>query len=132
MSEWDKEQVDIWHGLYERVLKLLARYGIDDPIGAGDYWVVEDNYGWSRIIIGIHNLKMLSPEIVKSLRALLSNLPKWEIVTYVDVPEKEGVWPKMGLTIRKHEIIDGLQRQYFPVEYQNLTYDGSRPGTGYD
>lgn len=132
MNDWDEKQVESWHQLYERVLALLVQYGIDDPVGQGDYWVVEDNYGWNRIIIGVHNLKMLSPEIVNALRELLSDLPKWEIVTYVDIPGKEKIWPKMGLTIRKHEIIDGLQRQLFPTEYQNLRYADSRPGTGYD
>ena len=38
----------------------------------------------------------------------------------------------MGLTIRKHEIIDGLQRQYFPEEFQSFRYADSKPGTGFD
>jgi hypothetical protein len=38
----------------------------------------------------------------------------------------------MGLTIRAHEIIDGLQRQYFPEPYRSFRYEGSRPGTEYD
>jgi hypothetical protein len=38
----------------------------------------------------------------------------------------------MGLTIRDHEIIDGLQRQYFPREFQSIRYRGSRPGTERD
>jgi hypothetical protein len=41
-------------------------------------------------------------------------------------------WPEMGLIIRGPEIIDGLQRQYFPAEYRNLAYEGSRPGTDRD
>jgi hypothetical protein len=38
----------------------------------------------------------------------------------------------MGLTIRRHEIIDGLQRQYFPPAYRHFQYPGSRPGTERD
>jgi len=132
MSDWDEKQVDAWHRLYERVTGVLARYGTEDSGGKGDYWVNEDNYGWRRITIGINNLKMLTPEIVNKLRGLLSELPDWEIVAAVDVPSYEKMWPAMGLTIRKHEIIDGLQRQYFPAEFQGLQYAGSRPGTGYD
>jgi hypothetical protein len=38
----------------------------------------------------------------------------------------------MGNTIRRHEIIDGLQRQYLPTRFRNFEIPGSRPGTGYD
>lgn len=132
MNDWDEQQVETWDRLYEQVTGLLARHGKEDSSGVADYWVNADNYGWRRISIGVNNLKMLSPDIVKSLRSLLSELPGWEITLAVDLLEKEKTWPLMGLTIRKHEIIDGLQRQYFPAEFQNLKYEGSRPGTGYD
>jgi len=33
----------------------------------------------------------------------------------------------MGLIIRAHEIIDELRREYFPMQYQALEYEGSRP-----
>jgi hypothetical protein len=132
MNDWDEKQVSIWDRLYEQVTGLLARYGMEDSVGKGDYWVVDDNYGWRRSQVEIHNLKMLRPEIVNDLRSLLTDLPDWEITVTIDIPGKEKVWPVMGLTIRKHEIIDGLQRHLFPVEFQNVQYVDSRPGTGYD
>lgn len=132
MNEWNEKQVSIWDSLYEQVTGLLAQYGKEDSVGKGDYWVNEDNYGWRRIIIEVQDLKMLTPEIVSSLRSFLTDLPDWEIVAAINPPDKKGIWPIMGLTIRKHEIIDGLQRQYFPAEFHNLKYEGSRPGTGYD
>jgi hypothetical protein len=50
----------------------------------------------------------------------------------VYVPGVGEDWPDMGLTIRAHEIVDGLQRSLFPKEFQNLRYEGSRPGTDRD
>jgi hypothetical protein len=50
----------------------------------------------------------------------------------VDVLQKWGAWPPMGVTIRSQEMIDGLQRQYLPPEFQDFKIPGSRPGTGYD
>lgn len=35
-------------------------------------------------------------------------------------------WPSMGLYIRPDQIIDALQRQYFPQEFQNSEYPGAR------
>jgi hypothetical protein len=34
--------------------------------------------------------------------------------------------------VRPHEIIDGLQRQYFPKEFQGIEYEGSRREMGHD
>jgi hypothetical protein len=132
MNNWDEKQVSIWDRLYEQVTVLLARHGMEDSVGKGDYWVVDDNYGWRRSQVEIHNLNMLRPEIVNALRSLLTDLPDWEITVTVDIPGKENTWLVMGLTIRKLEIIDGLQRQYFPKEFQGWQYAGSKPGMGYD
>jgi hypothetical protein len=38
----------------------------------------------------------------------------------------------MGLYIRPHEIIDGLQRRYFPKEFQDIAYEGARCDPAYD
>jgi hypothetical protein len=132
MSDWDEEQVRAWDDLYERVAELLARYGTEDSSGNRDYWVNEDNYGWRRVTIIVQNLNMLKPEIVDGLRRLLANLPAWEIAVAVDVVGEGESWPLMGLTIRKHEIIDGLQREYFPEEFRDFQYADSKPGTGFD
>jgi hypothetical protein len=76
---------------------------------------------------------MLDPKIVNALRLLLREFAGWEIVIAIYVRPPEGdSWPDMGLIIREHEIIDGLQRQYFPPEYRSIQYEGSRVGTDRD
>jgi len=132
MTEWDAGQVSTWHALFDGVTRVLADYGTEYSRGQGDYLVVEDNYGWRRVTLSVQNLKMLDPEIVRRLRGLLSNLPDWEIAIAVDIPGQESAWPVMGLTLRQHEIIDGLQRQYFPPAFQAWAYEDARPGTGFD
>jgi hypothetical protein len=130
-EEDDDEQGRTWERLYESVRGLLAQYGTEEATGRADYLIVDDNYGWQRIQVIAQGLKMFRPEIVAQLRALLAELPGWEITMAVDVIGKEKAWPRMGLTIRKHEIIDGLQRQFMP-ELANVYYQGGRPGTGND
>jgi hypothetical protein len=129
--EEDDKQWEEWDGLYAKIKSILPQWGVDDDFGKGDYLVVDDNYGSNSQNIEVHNLKMLDPIIVVALRRLLSEYPGWTIVMSVDVPGKEA-WPPMGVKIRKHEIIDGLRREYLPKEYQSLRYFGSRPGTGHD
>jgi hypothetical protein len=109
-----------------------GRFGKEDLLRYGDYLIVDDNYGWRRHTIEIHNLRMLDPRLVSILRSLLDNYPDWEVIIAVDIPGTETTWPRMGLTIRKREIIDGLRREFLSVEYRSLHFENSRAGTGFD
>ena len=82
--------------------------------------------------IYVNNLTLLKPPVIKSLQRVLADFPGWEIMVAVSVRGAGEAWPEMGLTIRAHEIVDGLQRQYFPKEFQNIEYEGSRRGTDRD
>ncbi len=126
------EQGNTWALLYQRVCDVLSLFGTENAFGEGDYWVLDDNYGWRETHVEIHNLKMLEPAIVAQLRALAAKAPNWQVSIAVHVPETKPGWPAMGLIIRSHEIIDGLQRQYLPEPYRSFRYEGGRPGTEND
>lgn len=131
-EEEEDEQGRTWNRLYGEIKAVLRRFGTENHFGEADYLLVDDNYGWQQHKIEIHKLHMLDPVVVKSLRPLLRQTPDWEIVIAVDIPGTEQTWPRMGVIIRDHEIIDGLQREYLPQEWRSVVYEGSRPGTGYD
>lgn len=126
------EQEATWGRLYDRVTRVLEGFGVADPMGGGDYLVDDDNYGVRCNTVEVHSLAMLRPAVITALQAQLDDTVDWEIVVAVDIPGTEGRWPPMGLIIRRDEIIDGVQRIVFPTEFQDLAYEGSRPGTGYD
>jgi hypothetical protein len=125
-------QEETWELLYKKIVAALASFGVEDHFGNADYLLVDDNYGSPRHTIEIHKLRMLDPVLVCQLRELLDGLEGWEIVISVDVPGTEGKWPPMGLIIRKHEVIDGLRREFLPDEFRSVAFEGSRPGTGWD
>jgi hypothetical protein len=75
---------------------------------------------------------MLAPNIVDQLHDVIKEFPGWQIVITVAVRGHYDDRPRMGLYIRPHEIIDGLQRQFFPKEFQGLKYPGGRRGTAND
>ena len=110
-----------WEALYEKVKVVLARWGIENIFGKGDYLIVDDDYGWRRQNIEIHTLKMLNPAIAAELQILLVDHTGWEIVISVDIPGKES-WPPMGIVVRRSETMDGLQRSYLPPEFQNIKF----------
>jgi hypothetical protein len=116
------EQERIWGLLYDRISQLLKRFGTEDHFGDADYLLVDDNYGWKRHTIEIHKLRMLTPAVVKMLQELLRDLPDWQIVLALDIPGTENQWPRMGLRILTHEIIDDLKRQYLPSEFRDLQF----------
>jgi hypothetical protein len=133
MIELDEDERDTeWGRLYERLCLTLAKFGTEDSVD-GDFWVVDESNGLTQHKVYFNKLFMLEPKIVKTVQALLTEFSNWEIVVAVSVDEYEGEgWPEMGLIIRKHEVVDGLQRQYFPPEYQDIQYEGSRVGTDRD
>jgi hypothetical protein len=127
------EQAEIFDRLYNRIEDLLERFGRPDTLlGSGDYSVYGDYMGHPQVKVSVNNLRLLRPSVVTALQSVLDEFPGWEIVVAVAVRGHYDDWPDMGLIIRGHEIIDGLQRQYFPPEFRDIQYEGSRPGTDRD
>jgi hypothetical protein len=116
------EQERTWGLLYDQISHVLHQFGTEDHFGHADYLLVDDNYGWKRHTIEIHKLHMLRPAVVHSLQPLLQGLLGWEVVIAVDMPGTEGKWPPMGVIIRSDAIVDKLQRQHLPAEFQNIRY----------
>ena len=129
----DDEQSRIFERLSGQISKVLERFGQHDSlIRAGDYSVYGDYAGYPQVKVSIASLELLQPHIVEQLQKIVSGFTGWEIVVAVAVRDHYDDWPEMGLIIRGNEIIDGLQRQYLPKEFQNIEYEGSRRGTDRD
>ena len=123
-------KVKCWAELYRRVVEILAGFGREDSHVPGDFWVHDDYWGYPQVKIYLGNLALLQTAAIHRLRAVLQEFPGHEIIVAIAVEGQR--WPDMGLTIRQHEIVDGLQRQYFPPEYRSVAFEGSRPGTERD
>jgi hypothetical protein len=122
----ESEQEREWQILQDRIIRLLQKFGRRDAFGQGDYWLLDENWGRHRQELEIQNLSLLQPHIVKSLQALLADLPNWYITARVDVPGKEKIWPGMGVIIYPDEIVDELQREFLPKEFRNVRYSDAK------
>ncbi len=130
-----EQESHVFDELYPRVEELLEKFGRPKYMPGqppGDYAVHGDYSGQPQVVVFVSNLQMLRPAVVAALQKLIGGYPGWQISMTVAVYGQVGKWPNMGLYIRPHEIIDGLQRQYFPKEFQNLEYKGARPGSADD
>ncbi|MEP9378755.1 hypothetical protein ABLE91_18710 [Aquabacter sp. CN5-332] len=127
----DDAAIAIFEDICGHARAELQRHGKEGTF-EGDFWILQSYWGEPQVRLSIQNLDLLRPHVVHALRAIVKKFPGWEIVVVVEVDEHLDDWPSMGLYIRSHEIIDGLQRQYFPLELQNIEYDGARRGTEMD
>jgi hypothetical protein len=131
----DRGKIMRFESLRDRTFDLLGQFGESDyqpHKSQGDFSVHGDYGGHPEVVVFVNGLKMLRPPIVAELQKLIREFPGWQITMTVAVRGHYDDWPHMGLYIRPHEIIDGLQRQYFPAEFQDLKYDGARIGTADD
>ena len=135
-NKWgDQEHAEVFERLRDRADELLERFGQPNFLpkqSVGDFTVHGDYGGYPEVVVFVTNLEMLRPPVVTALQELVKDFPRWQITVTIAMREHYNDWPHMGLYIRPHEIIDGLQRHYFPTKYQNFEYAGARPGTAYD
>ena len=127
----DEQQACEWLKLYRRMQKVLRPIGREGYSGEGDYWVLDENWGPGCLQqkIFVSHLEMIRPNVIHALRRQLDIYPHWEIVIAITSNNR---WPEMGMYLRHHEIIDGLQRQFFPPEYRDFQYEDARVGTEND
>jgi hypothetical protein len=133
LEERYQQQVKIFERLVDLIVRLMNKFGRHSTLlERGDYSVYDDYWGYPQVKVTVCTFDLLKPSVVKALQSIISKFPGWEIVVALYIRGGGENWPDMGLIIRGHEIIDGLQRQYFPAEYRDLAYEGSRPGTDRD
>jgi hypothetical protein len=121
------EQYEIFERLRVRIDDLLEQYGRPDTLsGLGDYSAHDDFRQSPQVKVSVGNLHLLRPSIVYQLQKIVRDFPGWEIVYAVALEDHLEDWPSMGLYIRGNEILDTLQRQYFPEKYRDVQYSGSR------
>jgi hypothetical protein len=111
------EQEPVWEILYERITRTMQQFGTEDGLGNADYWIVDDNWGSQQHKIFFNKLHLLHPRVIKQLQKNLADFPDWEIVIAISLRGPGESWPDMGLIVRAGEVVDQLQRQYFPAEF---------------
>jgi hypothetical protein len=116
-SERDRE----WPLIRDRIKELLLPYQEHDDGQERDYHLVDDDAGlYRRRRIETLKPELVEPAVVKSLQTLLlKQYPNWEIVL--------AFGSSGAVVIRDDEIIDGLERQSLPKDFQAIAYEGSRP-----
>jgi hypothetical protein len=137
-EEYDRHQAalySVFQRLEARVDELLERFGRPDFLPGqrcGDYQVHGDYNEYPQVHVFVHNLELLRPPAVTALQQLLQEFPGWQIDLGIGLWDHLKDWPNMCVSIRQNEIVEDLQRQYFPKEYQDLAFENARRGSVFD
>ena len=83
MSEDERAQQ--WQSLYEALGKALALFGIENPFGEADYWLVDDDYGDTTHKICVHRLPFLRPEVITAIQESLKQFPGWRVMVQLEI-----------------------------------------------
>jgi hypothetical protein len=119
---YDPQQAREWQLLHDLITGILDRYGEKNFIRKGDYWLVDDNWGWTVHQVEIQNLDLLKPAIIRQLQNALIGYPKWSITVRVDVVGEGEEWPGMGIVVYPDRIDDDLKRDYLPPVFRDLVF----------
>lgn len=137
-DEYDRrqnEQYDVFEILRVRIDELLKRFGRPDFVPGrreGDFGVHGDYNEYPAVVVFVHNLELLRQPVISALQQLLAEFPGWHIDLMVGLWNHLKDWPNMGISVRANEVVDDLQRQYFPKEFQDLAFEGGRRGSVFD
>jgi hypothetical protein len=93
-----------WHILYAALNKILASFGIENPYGKGDYWLVDDNYGDSSQKICISKLSFLRPAVLTAIQKVLQPFPDWRVLVQIDIPVGDVAASSSGITVYSNRI----------------------------
>ena len=78
-----------WQTLYEQLLCVLSRHGVNDPFGDGDFFLVDDDYGCSQQKVECMKAEAVTPALISDVQKLLSGFPtEWEVIFAVPVSEE--------------------------------------------
>jgi hypothetical protein len=70
-----------WDRVFEGVSEILQSFGATNDLEKPDFWIVEDFYGTSEILVDVVNQEALNDSLRKALRQLLKKMaPTYSII----------------------------------------------------
>lgn len=99
-----------WRAVYDSLSESVAKLGVEDPYGKGDYWVVDDDYGDATQKICVHRKSFLVPELLTAIQASLRSFPGWRVMLQIEFPIKGVPANFSGLVVHAQAIEEHWDR----------------------
>src|SRR6185436_12815194 len=96
-----------WDATYKALKLILAQFGREDPIGGGDYWIVDNNYGPPQHKVCVHKASFLTrPMVAEVQRALQDRELRWEVLFSFDDDDTRRHPDDLGLSVTAHTVTE--------------------------
>ena len=113
-------QCQEWESIYGTLKSTLAEYGHEDAFGAGDFWVVDDNYGSPQHKVCVFKPSFLTRPMVTAIqRILMGQTLQWEVLLSFDDSNSKRHPDDLGLLVRAREVIEYLNTDRLRKLYGN-------------
>lgn len=93
-----------WTKLHGALRDVLSRFGIEDPYGDGDYWVVDDNWGDPSQKVEISRASFLTPTLITEIKEALRAYPSWRVLLQINEEVAGSPAFKAGFTVRHDSV----------------------------
>jgi hypothetical protein len=103
---------------------MTARTGL--PAKAADLSTFGKYSGSKHIMVPVSSLRLIEPDVVAEIRALLANFRGWHVALVPSLMEGP-LLPAMALVVRHDGVLDGLVRSALPAPWRTMHYPDSRP-----
>ena len=112
-----------WDAIYSSLQDALSKFGREDPLGDGDYWIVDDNYGSPQHKVCVYKASFLTRPMVTAVqRALQDRGLRWEVLFSFDDSDTRRHPEDLGITVQAHTVIEHWHpermRQSYGSEFQ--------------
>lgn len=90
-----------WDILYQALREVCAKYGVENPYGDGDYWIVDDNWGSATQKLIVFSPKFLKPALVAEISQCIAHtrLLGAQVIVALDFKGTVEKLPPMGLIV---------------------------------
>ena len=105
MDAHGARQTKEWEALYQELTTLLEKHGTQNPIGDGDFWIVDDNYGSAQHKVCVARVSFLTRPLAGEVQRLLRKYSlAWEVLFSLDKAELRPTENDLGVLVRKSDI----------------------------
>jgi len=107
-------QSQAWNSLYARLRYILNKYGKESSMGSGDYWIVDDNWGYKSHKVCVFTIEFLTNSMIEDIkRALQRYSADWCVVFSLELRNQGApvsTYSDEGLTIYRDRVEEKMDR----------------------
>jgi len=109
-----------WSRLFQSLSSYLTGIGRNDALGEGDFFLLDDDLGYSEQHLMIHKIEVLTPSVVSDLQSVLKDeFSRWSIRVLLELNPPESDISRRGIVIRADHVEEEWDKERLKVRLGN-------------